>query len=190
MTKKTILALIVIALGSAVAALGLFQFERIESRNSVLATLKKGEAPDEKKIEALKKGSAEDRFIAAHFYLRKKETELLEKILTQVVIDRKTPKFFRTRALYNLANLQVFKGLVTQDPSAFKNAIFYYQESLRLEPDFLPAKYNLERLIQEDSERRQKREEKEDQGESEQPKEQKSENNQPDMNPPPTGGLH
>jgi hypothetical protein len=182
-------ALIVIVLGLAAAAFGLFQLERIESKNSILATLKKGGTPDERKIEALKEGSAEDRLIAAHFYLKKKEVELLEEILTQIIIDRRTPKFFRVRALYNLAGWQVIKGFMTQDPSAFKNAIFYYQESLRLEPDFFPAKYNLERLIQENPERQQNQKEEEGQKESEERKERKLENNQPDINPPPTDGL-
>lgn len=189
MTKKIVLALTMIAFGSAVAAFGLFQFEQIESKNSVLKTIQKGDAPDEKKIESLKRGSAEDRLIAAHFYLKKKEREILEEILTQIIIDRKTPKFFRVRALYNLANLQVLKGLATQDQSAFKNAIFYYQESLRLDPGFLLSKYNLERLIQEGPEQQKNKEKKEGQEEkSENQKEQKSEKNQPSLNPP-QGGL-
>lgn len=187
--KKTILALIVIVLGSAVAAFGLFQFELIESRNSVLKTLQKGDSPDEKKIDALKKGSAEEKLIAAHFYFKKREGKILEEILTQIIIDRKTPKFFRVRALYNLANLQVMKGLATQDQSAFKNAIFYYQESLRLEPDFLPSKYNLERLIQENLKKQQGQRQERGQEEPEKQKKKKYDRNQPDMNPPPASSL-
>ena len=187
MTKKMILALMLIIGGLAAAAFGLFQFKETEFRNSVLETLQKGGVPDENKIDALKKGSAEDRLIAAHSYLKKKERKILEEILTRIIIDQKTPKFFRVRALYNLANLQVLKGLATQDQSAFKNAIFYYQESLRLDPGFMPSKYNLERLIQEDPNRQKSQQKKEGEEESEEREKRKSENSQPDLNPPPTG---
>jgi len=187
MTKKMILALMLIIGGLAAAAFGLFQFKETEFRNSVLETLQKGGVPDENKIDALKKGSAEDRLIAAHSYLKKKEGKILEEILTRIIIDQKTPKFFRVRALYNLANLQVLKGLATQDQSAFKNAIFYYQESLRLDPGFMPSKYNLERLIQEDPNRQKSQQKKEGEEESEEREKRKSENSQPDLNPPPTG---
>lgn len=187
MTKKMILALMLIIGGLAAAAFGLFQFKETEFRNSVLETLQKGGVPDENKIDALKKGSTEDRLIAAHSYLKKKEGKILEEILTRIIIDQKTPKFFRVRALYNLANLQVLKGLATQDQSAFKNAIFYYQESLRLDPGFMPSKYNLERLIQEDPNRQKSQQKKEGEEESEEREKRKSENSQPDLNPPPTG---
>ena len=187
MTKKMILALMLIIGGLAAAAFGLFQFKETEFRNSVLETLQKGGVPDENKIDALKKGSTEDRLIAAHSYLKKKERKILEEILTRIIIDQKTPKFFRVRALYNLANLQVLKGLATQDQSAFKNAIFYYQESLRLDPGFMPSKYNLERLIQEDPNRQKSQQKKEGEEESEEREKRKSENSQPDLNPPPTG---
>lgn len=185
--KKMILAAAIIALGMAMAAFGIFRFHQIEAKNSLRDSLQKDALPKAKTIEPFRQGPAEDQFLAAQFYLKTKDAKSFEEILTKVIIYPKTPKFWRVRALYNLANLQILKFLSTQDPSTLKNAIFYYQESLRLEPDFWLSKYNLERLILEDPNQQKSQKEKEgkDEKDSEQ-KEKRQENSNPGLNPPPT----
>lgn len=183
------LPIIILLIGVGGVTFGIFQLRQTDTKNFFLDSLKKNILPKTEAIEPLKKGSAEDRFLVADFHLHNGDMEALEEALTKIIIEPKTPKFWRVRSLYNLANLQILGFSAAQDPSMLKNAVFYYQEALRLEPDFWPAKYNLERLLQEDSSGKKKGQRGEGQeGDEEQDKKQADDRQRRrGTNPPPRG---
>ncbi len=191
---KKVLTIVIILIGAAGIIFGIYELRQTEAKNSFLASLQKRPLPKAKAVESFKKGSAEDQFLVAQFYLQKKDTHKLEDALTQIIVETETPKFWRVRAFFNLGNLQVEKLLATQgqDQTALKNAISYYEEALRLESDYWPAKYNLERLlIQESSSQSSEgKKEKEANPEPKSKKEEKTprpDESRPKMNPPPQG---
>lgn len=183
--------------GLAMIFLGFFQMRRVETKNFVLSALENNNAADGKTIEDFQKGSIEEQFIASQATLTAGDYKFAEELLTQIIIKTDTNRYWRARGFYNLGNMEISKAMVTQDQSAVKNAVFYYQESLRLDSGFRLAKYNLERLIQEEA--RDNKGDKDDQeGEDkshdgEQDKKPKPEQREdremgmPNMNPPQSG---
>lgn len=192
--KKIILAMLVIALGFFLTTWGIIELKKTERKNAVLDLIQKNETEAALKLaENLNGNSAADSFLAGFARLTTGDIAKTEEILAEIIVNQKTPDFWRVRALYNLAGLQILKFMAGgfQNQSFLKNAVFYYQESLRISPDFWPSKYNLERLIQEkpgQEKQRQKEEQKEEQREPDEKKgKQRQEESQPGLNPPPPG---
>ncbi len=95
-----------------------------------------------------------DRFLYPGDLLLSQASEFLERgdvgkyestLKDYVVSDDHNDKL-RSLALYNLGNLSVEKAL-RGDPGAGKDALFYFKEALRNNPNLFPAKYNLELLL-------------------------------------------
>ncbi|MDP1629206.1 MAG: hypothetical protein Q8L57_01145 [bacterium] len=186
--KKIILAILVIALGFLLATWGILDLKKTERKNAVLDLIQRNEKETALKLaESLDKNSAADYFLAGFAWLMAGDIAKTEEIMAEIIVNQKTPDFWRVRALYNLACLQILKFMAGgfQNQSFLKNAVFYYQESLRISPDFWPSKYNLERLIQE---KPGQEKQKEEQGEpDEKNREQRQEKSQPGLNPPLSG---
>ena len=187
--KKIIVVMIMATAGLGLMIFGFLSLKSVEKQNAVIAAINNESLKSPKTDESLKLDQKipANQFILSLVYLWTGDFEQGGKILTQIIVNPGTPDFWRVRAFYNLANLQFIKGLQTQDKSALKNAIFYYQEALRLEPNFWLAKYNLEKLIKKDVHAKQQQQEEEQKDNDKQKKEENKTNEAPDMNPPSIG---
>lgn len=76
-----------------------------------------------------------------------------EKGLKEYVLEEGGPVQLRALALFRLGNHSIGKAL-QGDPTAAKDADFYFREALRNDPSLLPAKANLEILIKQSEEKK------------------------------------
>jgi hypothetical protein len=95
----------------------------------------------------------EIRLSEAYGYLEEGNPEAHDKALTEYILADGRSKTSRALALYNLGNSAMTRSQ-GGDPAAAKDALFYFKEALRNDPQLFPAKYNLEILIRMNEEKR------------------------------------
>ncbi len=99
-------------------------------------------------------GSWLDRFLypgdlllsQASEFLQRGDAGKYESTLKDYIVSDDRNDRLRSQAFYNLGNLSVEKAM-RGDPSAGKDAFFYFKEALRNDPNLFAAKYNLEILL-------------------------------------------
>jgi len=84
--------------------------------------------------------------LAAALYKSGKLQEAEEELQSSL---RSAPDELKSRVLFNLGNCMMKEAQDKPDPSLLKAAAEFYKESLKLEPDDLDAKFNLELALKE-----------------------------------------
>ncbi|MBI4119833.1 MAG: hypothetical protein HY456_03245 [Parcubacteria group bacterium] len=132
---RRVLQVLLFIVGITLSLYSFGQWRIEESYNKALAEER---MPDEEMMKALPKAS-----LSLKAYLDEASGDfdaVVDSYQSLLQISNGSDK----RALFNLANVYVQNAFIVRDPRLIAAAIEYYKAALRIAPDFLEAKYNLD----------------------------------------------